>query len=62
MIQHDKCQAFEKVIAIRDHQIEMLQIKIKELEEKIRVLEHSSMNTPGLRKEDGGCGERSTTL
>ncbi len=62
MIQHDKCQAFEKVIAIRDHQIELLQIKLKELEDKIRTLEQSSMNAPGFRKEDGERAERSTTL
>jgi hypothetical protein len=62
MIQHDKCQAFEKVIAIRDHQIELLQIKLKELEDKIRTLEQSSMNALRFRKEDGERAERSTTL
>lgn len=62
MIRHDKCEAFEQVIKIRDQQIEKLQMQVKDLEDKIRALEQSSMTTLAPRKEDGDVGKGLTTL
>lgn len=62
MIRHDKCDAFEQVIRVRDQQIEKLQMQVKNLEDKIKALTDSSMNLLEPRKEDGDVGKGLTTL